>query len=369
MKKKTASIVWAFGIFLCAAAVETAGGTSVPETPAEFRGRPVRVGMINADLHAMYYAALFEAYNPLVLRDDPIGRGHAAYHYFFTHYNDPLKMTVRKAAGLRLVKIWDRNPALAENMSRIFDSHPQVCGSVEEVSDGVDVVFIADCNGEGKDHRELASPGLKKRVPTFIDKPLAYDLEDAEKIILLAGKGGTPLMSSSILEELPHVDRFRNRFAEIGYPEFGIIKGGGPTMAGQIHAILLALTLFGKGVESVECMGDSPLGIVRLSYGTRPDRPKSGVVLACDSGGTYEATYNVSAYSSRGAIHADDFGDYAFPLGAVRILENIREMASGGHAEESLFDRMREGVAVATAARLAQTEKRRVFLSEIAGPR
>ena len=325
----------------------------------------IRVGMINCDLHAMYYAALFEGYDPLKLRDDTVGRGHAAYFYMHTFYNDPARMTVPKAKGLILTKVWDRNISQAENMSRIFDGHPRVCNSFEEVSDGVDLVFIADCNGEGQDHYELAAPGLKKRVPTFIDKPLAYDYVTAKKLVDLADKESTPLMSFSILQALPNVHRFKSRFAEIEAPEFGFIKGGWDTLAGQIHAITLALTLFGDGVESVECMGETPLACVHLGYGEAADRPKAGVLIACASGGTYHATFNAGAFSSSGVLHADDFNDYTFPYGALQILEKIKTMVKSGKPDAAYYKEMLEGVAIVSAARRAQETGKRVFLKDI----
>ncbi len=324
--------------------------------------KPLRIGLINCDLHGMYYAALFEDYDPLALRDDTVGRGHAAYFYFHTYYNDPRRMTVPKATGLVLAAVWDRNPALAENMGRIFKSRPRVCRSPEEVSDGVDLVFIADCNGDGADHVELAAPGLRKHVPTFIDKPLAADIGTARKIVELAQAERTPLMSFSMLQTIPHAGRFRNRFEEIGGPEFGVIRGGGKTLAGQIHAIALALTLFGPDVAAVEGLGESPLAHFRLEYREGSGGPAAGVAIHCDAGGTYHATFNVSAFSSRGALHADDFGDYAFPYGALEILERVKRLGRERTLREEDYRDMLLAVKIASAARESQRTGRKVLL-------
>ncbi|MFH2068806.1 MAG: Gfo/Idh/MocA family oxidoreductase, partial [Candidatus Omnitrophota bacterium] len=245
----------------------------------------IRVGMIRCDLHAYYYGALMFKYDPLDLRDDELGVAHDAYFYFYLQYNDPKKITAPTIGGFELVKVWDKDRKLAEGMSRIFDNHPTVCETFEEVSDNVDLVFIADCNGDGSDHLELALPSIKKKVPTFIDKPFTYDVTDARKLVKLAEKYKTPIMSLSMLRVLPHASRFRNRFAELGKPQFGVIKGGG------IHAISLAQHLFGCGVESVEAMGQKPLAYVHLDYGGKSGRPGSGVILCCASGPTYHCSY------------------------------------------------------------------------------
>ena len=70
----------------------------------------------------------------------------------------------------------------------------------------------------------------------------------------------TAVASLSMLLTLPQAAWFRNRFAELNGPKFAVIKGGGTSLAGQIHAISLAQHLFGPGVRSVQSMGRVPLG-------------------------------------------------------------------------------------------------------------
>ena len=328
------------------------------------RNRQIRVGVIRCDLHAFYYGALMFRHDPIALRDDQIGRGHAAYFYFYLHYDDPAKITVPTVDGFRLVKVWDENRQLAEAMSNMFDDHPAVCGSFEEVSDGVDLVYVADCNGDGSDHLKLAAPGLEKGVPTFVDKPFAYEVKDARALVELAESSKAPVMSFSMLRMLPHATRFRDRFVELDSPKFGIIKGGDIAMAGHIHAISLAQYLFGNGVESVECMGQTPLAYVHLDYGKKSDRPSAGVILCCASGPTYHCSMYASAYSERGAIHSSNLGDFEFPWAAAKILEMAKEMVYTRESQAS-YEEMVESIAIATAARLSQKEHRRVCLREV----
>ena len=326
----------------------------------------IKVGMINIDLHAQYYAALLGGFDPLNLRDDPVGRGQAAHFYHYLQYNDPTQITAPTVDGFELVKFWDPvDKAQAENMVRIFNRENGVaCDTLEEVSEGVDLLFISDCNEDGSDHLAWATPGLEKGVPTFVDKPFAYEYADAKEIVRIAEAHSTPVMSLSILGQTPHVGRFRARLPEVGGPEFGTVKGGGPTMAGHIHAISMALAIFGSGVASVECMGQTELGHVHLDYGGKADRPSSGVVINCASGATYHCSMYASAYGPLGAVHSPAVGDFEFPEGAARILELVKEMVTTARSPVAVVD-MLEGIAVATAARLAQKERRRVLLDEV----
>lgn len=327
---------------------------------------PIRIGMVNCDLHALYYAGLMGGYDPIDLRDDTTGRGHSAYFYFYLQYNDARRITVPTVDGLRITRFWDKDRGQAENAARILNQDAVVCDSFTDVSDDVDLVFIADCNGDGANHLELATPGLRKGVPTFVDKPFAFEYPDARRMVDLAEQSETPLMSASMLGHTPAVAQFRQRFHELGEPEFGTVKGGGGTMAGHIHAICFAHALFGGGIDSVECMGQTDLAYVHLDYGGKQGRPQAGVVLNCASGGAYHCAMYASAYSCLGAVHSPPIGDFVFPEGAARILEMTKTMVRTREPQVPYGD-MLEWIAVATAARVAQKEKRRVSIREVTG--
>src|SRR5262249_54090969 len=145
----------------------------------------------------------------------------AGVHYFYyTHYCHPWRMTAPRVKGFQIARVWDEDRRSAEVFARVFHGRPEVCESFEEVSDDVDLVFIADCNGDGSDHLKLATPGLKKGVPTFVDKPLANSLADAKKIQALARKHRAPVMSLSILQTNPATARVKQRLAEVGKVSF-----------------------------------------------------------------------------------------------------------------------------------------------------
>ena len=46
----------------------------------------------------------------------------------------------------------------------------------------MDLVFISDCVGDGSEHLRWAAPGLEKGVPTFVDKPFAYDVKAGDML-------------------------------------------------------------------------------------------------------------------------------------------------------------------------------------------
>ncbi len=333
----------------------------------------IRVGVIRCDLHATYYTVLMDEHDPLMLRGPGLTKSGkiydswqngGAHFYHYLQYDDPTAMTAPKVGGFEIAKLWDANRELAEIMSEVFYGKPTVCDSYEEASDDVDMVFIADCNGDGSDHFKLAAPGLKKGVPTFVDKPLARDIKDAAAIVELAKKHKTPMMSLSMFQTVPEAVMFKRRLPEVGKLAFGTIKGGGDTFAGQIHAICFAQHVFGGGVESVQAMGKAELGHMHLSYGARPDRPSHGVMLNCDTGVTWHCAMFVSAYGSEGAIHSGPIGDFVFPKGAAANMKIARKMVQTGKPPVP-YEEILENIAVASAARKAQAEGRAVRVSEV----
>lgn len=243
----------------------------------------IRVGMIRCDVHACWYGLLMASVDESILL-----KYFPQCHYYF-YYRHNLKFEI--VPGFELTKIWDgfhphegisriedEKMTNAEIFAKTFLSKPKICNTPEEVSDGVDLVFIADCMGQGEDHLALAAPGLRKGIPTFIDKPYTYNLADAQAMISLAKANNTPLMSASLLRLSPLTDQFRSRFAEIAPVGEGVVKGVGSSGLGAaIHGLSLAQHVFGGGVEWVDCMGRIPLEIVRLHYPSREGIFRQGV--------------------------------------------------------------------------------------------
>ena len=338
---------------------------------------PIQVGLIRCDTHGAYYAALMDKHDPLLLQrpvdvdaDPPHSWQNGVVHYYFYGFcAGPKIMTVRPVEGFEIAKLWDDDRSVAEDLSRVLDGHPMVCDTFDEASDGVDLVFIAECNGDGGDHAKLAEPGLAKGVPTYIDKPLANEVADVEKILALARAHNTPVFSASILRHLPEAHQFRSRLPEIGRAASGCIRGGGCHIAGQIHTVSLAQAVFGNGIREVRAMGPGEAGVVFLSWGDREDRPPYGVVLHHNVREYYHCAMHVSAYGSNGAIlDTGNINDWTYPGGAARILELTREMVHSGVVDDSMDD-MIEAVAVVNAGRLSMKDNSRaVTIDEVHGP-
>src|SRR2546423_2327590 len=75
----------------------------------------------------------------------------------------------------------------------------------EQLIGKIDAVMIE--SNQGSRHLERARPFLEAGVPTFIDKPFAGNVREADKLIALARKHNTPVMSCSALRYAPEVQQ------------------------------------------------------------------------------------------------------------------------------------------------------------------
>jgi len=334
---------------------------------------PIRIGIINCDTHGAWYGAMMGKHDPYLLRE-PIERGAqpqrtwqsgAVHYYYYTLYHSPTVMTAPFVEGFEITRLWDAKRDVAECLSNVFDSKPMVCDTFEQASDDVDMVFIACCTGIGDKHRELSKPGIEKGVPTFIDKPLAYDLADAQAIVADAKKHDTPILSLSILRVLPAGVQFGARLPEVGRVEFGTIRGGGNKLSGHIHAISLAQNVFGAGgVESVQALGQEKQIHVHLNYRDEERWPRNGVMINSDNGASFHSAFYASAYGPLGAAQSGGLGDFQFPAGTAVILEHCKEMVKTRRPPVP-YAEILENIAVAAASREAQNTGKVVRLEDV----
>ncbi len=126
-----------------------------------------------------------------------------------------------------------------------------IMSSPKAVAEAVDLLFITSV--DGRRHRGFLEATIGCRRPTFVDKPFATSLSDAEAMFDLAGSEGVPLMSCSSLR---YADNFA---AALGEEEMGRIVGCDtygpmnvePTQGGLffygIHCVEMLVAALGAG--------------------------------------------------------------------------------------------------------------------------
>ncbi|MBI3990872.1 MAG: Gfo/Idh/MocA family oxidoreductase [Candidatus Omnitrophica bacterium] len=349
--------------------------------------REIRLGLVRcSDIHGYYYGIMLADCDPMILLDK-----YYVVHHYATNIYDPKKITIPRVPGFNLVKAWDYDYEKAKVFSSVFKNKPLVCKDIEDLTEDIDAVFISNGERDGSDHLKLATPFLKKNIPTFIDKPFSSNVKDAKAIVNLAERYGTPIFNASILSYVPAANFFKERFKEIDrtyYPVpdekpdipigLGIVKGVGGTfsqelagagvsgglserMAYLIHGVALALNLFGIGVEWVEAMGEAPLEYMHLHM-------KSGMDVLIINSPTRlfpeTCSFYASAYSKYGGVHSNPIGDPEFIGGAEIILKIFKKMILSGKPPVT-YANFLEQIAIIEAGQAAQKTRDRIYLKDI----
>lgn len=335
--------------------------------------KPIRVGIIRCDTHGMWFGAQMQEHDSFLLerpvpyeqdRDARYSWMTRGVHYFYyTVYRSPRRMTAPRVDGFEIVNVWDEDPEAAELFSRVFYGKPKVCDNYDQVSDNVDLIFIADCNGDGSDHLSLATPGLQKGVATFIDKPFARCSRDVKLIKEMAYAAGTPVMSLSILQTNPATARITTRLDELGNVDFGSITCGVIEPAALIHAISVMHHVFGTGIRSVNSMVAPKNTTIHLNYGDRSDRPNHGVVIHVGVSAFRFTEMFVCAYGPDGAVQASAMDDFNASEGSAIILEHIKDMVRT-RKPHPLGDEMVEAISVMDAINESLSTGKPVIVQE-----
>jgi len=295
---------------------------------------PIRVGLIRCDTHGLWYGPQMQQHDSVLLEractmpEDRqatyswMTRG--SHFFFYSHYSAPRRMTAPRVDGFIITRLWDEHPEVADLASRVFTSAPVVCKTFEEVSDDVDLVFVADCNGDGSDHLALATPGLQKGVPTFIDKPFSNDLAGVQAIRDVADRHAAPVLSLSILQANPATAQFARRLEEVGQVGLGTVTCHSTDPAALIHAICVVHHVFGTGIVTARTVRSPSHTSVHLDYADAPHRPCNGVVLLCGVTPFRFTEMFATAYGPNGSVHGKVYDDFNGSTGSAAILEHIK---------------------------------------------
>ncbi len=132
----------------------------------------------------------------------------------------------------------------------------EIVDSIEELCQKVDGVLLESV--DGRPHLEQIKPVIAAKLPVFIDKPMAGNLEDVIEIFRLAKANNVPCWSSSSLRFCPGIIGMRNN------EEVGDVLGCdafSPCSLNEhhpdlywygVHGVEILFTIMGPGCETVK---------------------------------------------------------------------------------------------------------------------
>ena len=132
----------------------------------------------------------------------------------------------------------------------------EMVASMNDLFGKIDAVMIE--SQQGSRHLERARPFLEAGIPTFVDKPFAGTVQEAEEMIALAIKHNVPLFSCSALRYDPTIMTARAAQSEYGKLLSADVWGacaldpGNPGLLHYgIHGVEMLYALLGPGCSEV----------------------------------------------------------------------------------------------------------------------
>jgi predicted dehydrogenase len=228
----------------------------------------------------------------------------------------------------------------------------EVVGRPEDMIGRVDAVLIIE--KDQRKHAAQAIPLLRAGLPTFINKPLADDMADANAIVACARETGTPMFSCSALRFDREIQALKERRQDLGPVRVAVSVGYRELVYYGVHPTEMLVAVLGTGVEWVENRtegGDRDVVHVHYADG------KTGLVLVLrDAARIFE----LRTYNERGQDHAVVADTSANPMFADETSAFLRMVRTGEvpvPVEETL-----EVTRILCAARESAKTGNRVFV-------
>lgn len=179
-----------------------------------------------------------------------------------------------KFPGVEVTHIWGETNEFARKTAEV-GKIPNIVKEQKEMLGKIDALIVD--HRHAKYHLEAATPFVKAGIPTFVDKPFCYRVEEGKKFLEMAREVGTPVTSfSSIAQsvctydikeqvksmgEINHVVRFGP--LDLDSPYGGVFFYG-------VHLLQPLMVMFGEDIQRVKITRDGKKGCASLVF-------KSGV--------------------------------------------------------------------------------------------
>ena len=205
--------------------------------------------------------------------------------------------------GAKVVAAWSGGSVMAPERIPGFQAELETIGveiveTHEQLLNQIDGVLILSLCGSA--HLERARPFLEAGIPTYVDKPFACSLDDAQEIIQLTETHRTTLFNGSALRFSNEVLDAKSMNQSLGLTNGAITYGPAKRADGNpglfhygIHSVELLFELLGTGCETASTIWsegaevvtgqwvDGRIGTVR---GNRQGTTSYGFVAYCDHG-------------------------------------------------------------------------------------
>jgi predicted dehydrogenase len=152
----------------------------------------------------------------------------------------------------------------------------------------------------GSQHWNYAKMCIEAGLPTFIDKPFASSVADAEKIVALARRKRVPISSFSSGRFGGGMTAFKQSLQKIGDPRMAVLTQPGSTRDPfdgiffyVVHGVEFMLEAFGNDVKSARGIDHDGTLVASVTY-------KNGLIVSLHEIGVGWPPFTAAAYGDKG---------------------------------------------------------------------
>jgi len=306
--------------------------------------RLAMLGMVDGNGHPYSWSAMFNGYNPDVMRYCP--------YVGIPEYLDKEPKDTLQIQGARVTHIWTDDPADAAHVARA-SLIPNVVERAEDVIGHVDAVIVS--TDKGHEHVERCRPFVEAGLPIFVDKPLTDnepDLVQFEEWV----RAGKRIMSSSCMRYAKEFWPYRTSTHELGRIRYATITTPKSWERYGIHALEGVYPILGPGFVSARNTGTEDRNIVHLKH-------ESGADVVIAAIGDMYGAFGVLTLGGTSGHAAVGFGDtfYAFKAQLLAFVEYLQT----GQRPFPFSETVELMKIIIAGIRSREQGGREVFLSEI----
>ncbi len=176
----------------------------------------------------------------------------------------------KKFPGVEVTHLWGETDDFARKAAEA-GKIPTIVKDPKEMLGKIDALIVD--HRHAKYHLEAATPFVKAGIPTFIDKPFCYRVEEGRKFLAMAHKLGTPVTSFSSIAQSTGTYDIKQQLETMGEINHVVRYGpvdldseyGGVFFYG-IHTLQPLMVMFGEDIQRVKITRDGKKGSAGLVF-------------------------------------------------------------------------------------------------------
>lgn len=176
----------------------------------------------------------------------------------------------KKFPGVEVKYVWGETDEFAKNAAE-KGSIPHIVKDPGEMLGKIDALIVD--HRHAKYHLEAATPFIKEGIPTFIDKPFCYRVDEGKEFLAMARKYGTPVTSYSSIahsngtyDVKKQVESMEKIKQVVRYGPVEIDSKYGGIFFYGVHLLQPVMNIFGEDIERVRVTRDGRKGSASLVF-------------------------------------------------------------------------------------------------------